>query len=208
MNIHPIHNWHIVISGFLQNEGKPTGMVQLWRELHKEHAGPDTCVALRTWRDDMNALAEMIWRLRQKDEPTHLLSFQPWVYIYGYSWGGTTAVHLARQLQRRGIPVRAMVLSDAVYRHRYFAGNWRALVPGSEIIIPKNVQEVIWFVQRQPLFRCRRPFINPRGHKLVCENPQVTKKHRSQRVRMVDHAYMDDVSVFHLAAHGVAKRAV
>ena len=50
-----------------------------------------------------------------------------------------------------------MLLSDAVYRHAYWLGNWRALVPWSVIEIPANVQRVTWFRQYSD---------RPQGHDL------------------------------------------
>ncbi len=172
-----IRTWHIVISGFLQNEGQLVGMVQLWRDLYQVHAGPDTCVTLREWNSDWNALAELIWRINRDQPP-------PRIAIYAYSWGGMSAVLLARQLQRRGIDVQWMVLSDPVYRHWYLLGNWRTLVPWSEIIVPTNVDDVAWFRQRT---NC------PRAHRVVAADSRETHVSAPWMAWHIDHRHMDDL---------------
>ena len=186
-NTKAIHIWHIVISGFLQNEGLPVGMVQLWRDLHQAHAGPDTCVTLREWNSDWNALAELIWRMRGERPPR--------IAIYSYSWGGMSAVLLARQLQRRGIDVQWMVLSDPVYRHWYPLGNWRTLVPWSEIIVPTNVDWVDWFRQRTNW---------PRAHRVVAADSDETHVSAPWMARHIDHSHMDDLVEFQKRCREVA----
>lgn len=185
-----IDSWHIVISGFLQHEGKSHGMVSLWRSL-RSHASPTCCVELRSWNDDWRALAELIYRCR-----SHRPKSRPHVKIYGYSWGGYSATLLARELARREIVVDAMVLSDAVYRHWYRLGWWRAFSPWSYIEIPNNVREVTWFVQAKDW---------PRGHELIAEDekrtliagPKLAPSH-------VGHCEMDDLTAFHDACRRVA----
>ncbi len=186
-----IANYHIVISGFLQTEGKPNGMIRLWRDLHKSHAGPDTLVLLRTWNDNMNTLAEFIWRLAADNVS---------VKIYGYSWGGAAAMRLARGLQRRGINVLNMVLSDAVYRHGYWLGNWRALVPFSCLTVPSNVKVVQWFRQQGELWRIS-------GHTVIAEDPNKTWI-LPAHIALCSHAYMDDLPVFHTQVEFVADNCV
>ncbi|KKM24471.1 hypothetical protein LCGC14_1604750 [marine sediment metagenome] len=122
--------FHIVISGFLQNEGKPNGMIRLWSDLYKEHACHDTLVMMKTWNDNMDSLAEFIWRMAEENAI---------IKVYGYSWGGAAAIKLAKSLGKRGLKISAMVLSDAVYRHSYWLGNWRAFVRCFKITIPTNV---------------------------------------------------------------------
>jgi len=175
--------WHIVISGFMQSAGKPNGMVALWQKLHAEHAAPGTSVILRSWNDNFWDLAELIWRLRGPHNGTN-------VKVYGYSWGGMSAVILARLLGDRGIKIKEMVLSDPVYRHRYWLGQWRAFAPWSKIYIPPNVLNVTWLRQVKNL---------PRSHCLVADNPSET--HISMpRTLSRTHQYMDDAGVFHAAA--------
>ncbi|KKN11269.1 hypothetical protein LCGC14_1028260 [marine sediment metagenome] len=188
MSHQPIKNWIICICGFLQSEGTPNGVVGLWSWLHSEHSVPDTRVELRAWNDRWSELAELIWRMRPADNHVS-------VKIVGYSFGGYSATLLAKELGKRGIEVRAMVLSDPVYRHWHRLGWWRAMWPWSEIKIPSNVREVWWFRQRQNL---------PRGHELVAEKPRNTTIHEP-RVLKRDHAWMDDAAEFKNTAMVVAR---
>lgn len=188
----PIRTWHVVISGWLQNEGQPTGMVRLWRDLHARFTARRVRVELRVWNDRWDALAEFIWRLRSQ-APVWPFA-KPRIVIYGYSWGGYSAVVLARLLQRRGLPVEHLVLSDAVYRHWYLLGQWRALLPGSRIVVPSNVKEVTWFRQGSGAFK---------GHDVVAVDARKTKIHPAKLAK-VHHRYMDDLRAFHAEALAIA----
>lgn len=187
--------WDIVISGFLQSEGTDNGMVRLWRELRK-HASPHRCVELRAWNDNWRDLAKLIastWNTMGGKTPV--------VRIYGYSWGGYSATILARELAKRGVPVRAMVLSDAVYRHWYWLGNWRAFAPWKTIRIPSNVEQVFWFRQSRDL---------PMGHKVRARDPRATTVHPVNSPtrtlsRYIGHTQMDDLAAFHAKCLEVAK---
>ena len=185
--VETIKNYHVVISGFLQTEGKPNGMIRLWRDLHRAQSGPDTLVLLRTWNDAMDTLAEFIWRLAADDVS---------VKIYGYSWGGAAAMRLAKGLQKRGIGVREMVLSDAVYRHGYWLGNWRALVPFSTLRVPANVECVRWLRQQGGFWKIS-------GHTIVADCPRKTAVLNPILVTC-SHTYMDDLPSFHRIAGNVA----
>lgn len=181
--------WHIVISGFLQHDGQPHGCVALWNRLRTLSDCSTQQVERMAWNDDVAALAEFIHRLRP-DLAGHDRQRAPLVNLYGYSWGGMTAVKLARALQRHGIEVPTLVLSDAVYRHWYWLGNWRAFVPWRKIVVPSNVKRVVWFVQRENW---------PRGHRLVAANPRTTKIEPPIGLGL-RHTDMDDAAAFHRAA--------
>jgi pimeloyl-ACP methyl ester carboxylesterase len=176
-----ISQWHIVIGGFRQTEGKPTGMVELWRRLHALHAKPGVSVELRAWNDNWRDLAELIWRVQPLDEPVS-------VKVYAYSWGGGWgAMQLARELGRRGVHVAWMVLSDPVYRSPWLATRWLALVPWRSILVPPNVRVVHWFRQKVSL---------PAGHALRAERRQKTLITPPVWAE-VSHLYMDDLRLFH-----------
>jgi len=181
-----IERWLILISGFLQTEGQPTGFVRLWSELHHTHSGPYSRVELRAWDDDWHDLAELIWRCRPRDNGVD-------VRIFAYSWGGPSAMKLARELGRRGIRVRAMALCDPVYRDRWRL--WRTLFPWPEIRVPTTVGEVAWVRQRRDW---------PQGHDVVAEDARQTIIHEP---RIVDcgHTYMDDSKQFRQMAHVIAR---
>jgi pimeloyl-ACP methyl ester carboxylesterase len=185
----PIRAWHVVISGFLQDEGEPTGMVSLWRRLRKL-SDAESCVELRNWNDNWRQFAELIWRMRPQNQ-------EPEVRVYAYSFGaGWGAMQLARQLRRRGIKVRVMVLSDPVFRSPWLVLRWLSLVSYAFIVVPDNVLDVIWF--RQKVNR-------PAGHHLVARDPRRTRINQSTWAE-VAHQYMDDLPEFHQACEEAAKR--
>ena len=175
-----IAHWHIVIPGFLQREGRPTGMEdRVWARLHAELAAPETVVLLREWNTDFRQLAERIWRMRPEYGP-------PAIGIYAYSWGGASAVLLCRALRLRGLRVPYLLLCDPVYRHRYWWGQWRAFVPWT-IEIPDNVNHVYWWRQRWNW---------PHSHQLVAADPDQTRIHEPIDVKAT-HQYIDDYRPFH-----------
>jgi thioesterase domain-containing protein len=108
------------------------------------------------------------------------------IVIAGYSWGGYSATVLARELAKHGRKVDQMVLCDAVYRHNYWLGNWRALCPLSKIKIPKNVKEVSWFKQQKNY---------PRGHRIIAESD--TTKINKPFELMFKHQRCDDSYLVH-----------
>lgn len=185
-----ISQWLICISGFLQDEGRPTGMVGLFSVLHHRFFGPHSRVELRSWNDDWNVVAEFIWR--QRPFGNHIDNHVD-VCIFAYSWGGPSAMELARQLGRRGIPVRKMVLADPVYRHRWKF--WRVFFRWPKISVPGNVLHVRWYRQRQDW---------PQGHDLVAEVPGQTDI-ELPTVLSCGHSYADDSPRFHGACLAAAQ---
>ncbi len=184
-----IARWHILISGFLQATGEPTGLQRLWLRLGRLR-DPSTCVLLQPWDADVANLAELIWLCRPAEK-------SPAVKIYGYSWGGSTAVRLARQLKKRGIAIRWMVLCDAVHRPRWWPLRWMALLPWMRIRIPDNVEEVWW---------CRQYENLPRGHGVVADDPGKTAV-AGPLVATNEHSYMDELREFQEAAELIARCA-
>lgn len=204
---HPIRHWRFCIAGFLQNEGRPTGISALWHKLHFSLSDPQTRVELKSWRNNWSDVAEWCWRMRN--------GLLPEVRIVGYSWGGFSAVMLARELNRRGIPVTQMVLCDPVYRHWYKVGQWRALCPWSKIEIPPNVAEVHWCRQTNPPFKWGRSggWFQPAGHDLVAEVPNQTgiaipgqTLIHEPVILNCEHSYADDQNEFHEMAMEVMTR--
>jgi len=184
-----IQRWVVIISGFLQDEGQPTGMVGLWSSLHHLLSGPHNRVELRAWDDDWNTVAEFIWRQRPPDNHVD-------VVICAYSWGGPSAMELARQLGRRGIDVRHMVLADPVYRHRWKI--WRVFFRWPRIVVPVNVRRVSWFRQHTDW---------PEGHDLVAEAPGQTDIGLANVLNR-GHTYMDESKRFHRLCHVVAQEGL
>ncbi len=171
----PVKRWIICFAGWMQHEGKPIGMVRLWDDLCREHNGPDTRVLFYRWNHSVGDIAELMWRLGREAN----------VMLVGYSWGGMTAVNLAKQLGKRRVTINELVLCDAVYRHWYWLGQWRALVSGSVIRVPSNVKHVTWFRQRV-------------GPWLMGHNVQIPRLASPQPViGHVPHNRMDDLPEFH-----------
>lgn len=182
-----IKEWHIVLSGFLQRAGDVNGMVLIWQDLRRvvpSHA----VLQLHSWNCNLPDLAELISRLAPDDAA-------PRINVYGYSWGGQSAVLLARQLRRRGVSVNHLVLSDAVYRHWYPLGWWRAFAPWRSIRVPDNVRRVTHFRQRESW---------PRGHRLVADNPVLTELEPVQFLT-AEHCWMDDRPEFRQACIAAAR---
>lgn len=183
MSCQPIHSWRVVIGGFLQDQGRPTGMVRLWRNLDAAVSAPGARVELRNWNDNWRQFAELIWRVQPSDGSVR-------VDLFAYSWGaGWGAMQLARQLARRGVPIAHMVLSDPVYRSPWLPFRWLAFCPWRPIVVPRNVRQVTWFRQRRN---------RPSGNRLVAEDPQRTAIRPAQGYEAdVVHEYMDDLLAFH-----------
>lgn len=187
----PITTWHIVISGFLQTEGRLTGCLLLWRQLQIAYASKHTAVELRSWDSNWKDLAEVIWRFRPDDT-------EPLVYVSAYSWGaGYGFVKLAQALIQRGIHIQHAVLSDPVYRSRLVSFRWRSLFGTPTIVVPRNVREVSWWFQRQD-----RPY----GSLLKAEREPSTFIHDGIEVDR-SHVYMDDLEAWHARALSVARVA-
>jgi len=185
-----IHEWDIVIAGFLQREGTPNGMIGLWQTLHALHACPQRAVVFRTWNSEWRDLATLIFRTRDA-------AAQPTVKVYAYSYGaGFGAVQLAEELKKRGLGVRHMVLSDAVYRSACLFGRLSALLPFASIEVPDNVRRVTWFRQAKN---------RPMGHEVFAADPARTKVDPATWAS-VPHQAMDDLVVFHQECRRIAKQ--
>lgn len=179
MSCSKLQEWYVILSGFLQRSGDLNGMVNIWRDL-RTVVPAGAGLERHSWNANVPDLAEFIKRLSVP---------KPRIVLFGYSWGGMSCINLARELQRREINVERMVLSDAVYRHWFPLGNWRAFAPWRTIRVPSNVGRVTHFRQRADW---------PRGHKLVAVNPGKTKV---DPVQWLDagHCWMDDAEEFRAA---------
>lgn len=185
-----VSEWHICLSGFMQRAGDVNGVVLIWDEL-RSIAPYAAEVQMHGWDANLADIAELIDRLAPSDA-------KPLVNIYGYSWGGYSAVLLARELQRRGVNVQRMVLCDAVYRHWYRLGWWRAFAPWARIVVPDNVLRVTHFRQRKS-----RPF----GHVVKAANPGKTKMDPVALLPF-DHMFMCRAPQFRAACIDAAKGIV
>lgn len=183
--------WHVVISGFTQHRGDPTGSQRLWLKLRGLVNNGRSCVEFFPWNSNWRDVAEWIWRCRPEERP-------PRVYVYAYSWGaGGGFVRLARALRKRGIEIEFAVLSDPVYCPPLRCLAWLALVPWIPIRVPDNVRRVHYFLQRLNF---------PRGHKLVADDARRTTIERPQEARQVHH-YMDTLFAWQYLCSDVAAAA-
>lgn len=174
--------WIYVITGFTQTRATRSRMVELWKELYDKYASPETLVYLRKWRSDWRAEAEHVFRLA----PDGQHATTPQIKIFAYSWGaGWGFTQFARALGQRGLRVTAAVLSDPVYRHPYFLGQWRTIFYEWPIVIPDNVDEVFTYYQRKNW---------PCGHVLE-RSSENTTLHKPIKLQAV-HSAMDDQPAF------------
>lgn len=185
----PITAWHVVASGFTQDESRWHGMVRLWRDMHARLSAAEDVVSLRTWNTNWRALAEHIFLVQQEQGDRIAIG------IYAYSWGAAGAMRLARELDARGIPVMEMVCSDPIYRHPLWSFAWLSLTSWRRLVVPQNVRRVQWFYQRMN---------RPMSQGLVAADD--TRTIIEKGVELIrQHQYCDDSKQFHEACHAAAE---
>jgi len=184
-----ILRWHVVASGFTQTERTWHGMVRLWRDMHARSTAAEDGVSLRTWDSDWAALAEHIF-LVQENQGQRIK-----VACYAYSWGCSGVMKLVRELNKRGIPVESMVLSDPIYRSPWMTCAWLAMTSWKKIVVPNNVRMVRWFYQKQNL---------PQSQGLVAQDEKRTMIFEPTEL-LRNHEYCDDSRQFHDACHAAAE---
>lgn len=183
--------WYILFSGFLQQASTQNGMERIFWDVCELVKARPARVELRRWCDNTEELAEWISRSIPEDSETRIV-------VMGYSWGGMAAKHFADELRKRGHTIDEMILSDPVYRHWYWCGNWRAFLSGLPIRISDNVKRVRHFAQRENY---------PRGHPVVANNPGKTIVEDVSWLSM-NHVHMDDAWGFRQACLEAAKGEV
>ncbi|MEW4451286.1 hypothetical protein AB1L30_01245 [Bremerella sp. JC817] len=180
---------HTAISGFTQSVGKWNGILDLTEKLREQFCdGVRSRIHYYPWNANFAEVAEYYWALGDK------YGVRPILGIYAYSWGaGRGAMTLARQLNRRGLVVRVMVLADPVYHHPF--APWRAFrtwclpIVGEPVIrVPDNVREVYSFHQVQN---------RPGGHKLISAGRAGGAFIHPRVLLRYDHQYMDNAPEFH-----------
>lgn len=193
-----IDQWDLIVDGFTRREGMVDGSNHLWFKANV-NSSPAHVVEFRSWKFRYADFATQISRFLPDDK-------HPVINLAGYSYGGYSVVKVARELDRRGIPVQCLILCDAVYRHWYAAGQWRSMVPWSKIVIPKNVREVFWFRQQHPRFALYRDqefcgydrFAQPAGHEVVAPGTE-TRLHKAVILDR-EHTFMDAAPEYHTRA--------
>ncbi len=186
--IEPVERWIVCITGFMQPEGRVTGVESLQDELHRLCLCRSTRVILKSWRDSAYHVAERIWNRRPQNKQLH-------VVLIGYSWGGYTAVKLAWELRKRGLEVESLILSDAVWRSKTPIFYPLSMVNYFPIHIPDNVHT---------LYTWRQVSNRPRGAEIKLQDKDVTKWITNRVHDDIDHQYMDDDDEFLRIAKEVA----
>ena len=180
-----ISRWHILISGFQQDLGRPTGIEQLWLSL-RPLSSPETSIQMFPWDAEWADVASFI------DRTSYPF---PSIYVAAYSWGvGHGFLQLAAALDQRGRPVAHATLCDGVYKPALRLTSWLALTPWPKLKIPANVRSVSWF---------RQHVNTPAGHDLIAVDPQKTRI-ADPVVLSHRHDEMDEAAAFQLEARQVA----
>jgi pimeloyl-ACP methyl ester carboxylesterase len=133
------------VGGFVRHDNPHHGPVQLARRIQGGQ-GQDTYVEVFENRHRKKAYQAVLRQLDtdrdgrlSNDEKAHAH-----IILFGHSWGAASAVMLARDLQRDGIPVLLTVQVDSV------AKLWQ-----NDSLIPANVVEAVNFYQPHGLIHGR-----------------------------------------------------
>ena len=169
----PVERWIVCVTGLRQSEGQLTGLERLQDAIHRRCSNDETRVLLRDWRDSPDAIAQRIWLRRPVDR-------QPVVILVGYSYGGTTANEIARELDARGIEVTTMLLIDPIWRPFRYWPSLLSVFSCWSLSVPPNVRQ---------LYSWRQKRSRPRGHALVVDG---ARTHHIAHTLNVEHGYMDD----------------
>ena len=189
---------HQCISGFTQNMQTLHGVLKLSERMRRPESGIVDCCSRRLyynrWNDDWSKIAEHYWNISD-------IYLEPLtICVYAYSWGaGWGAMQLAKHLDKAGMKIRVMVLSDPVYRHPLLSLRWLSLLKRDSsfapiIKVPKNVKEIFHFYQRLNV---------PAGHKLSVTGETLLRP--GMELHRI-HQKMDDAWEFHGLSISVAKR--
>ena len=186
---------HQCISGFTQDVNTFHGILRLSEKIRGAVDCKNNRFEVHRWCSNWKAIAEYYALLASYYEEKLT------VCIYAYSWGaGWGAMELSRQLSKRGIEIRVMVLSDPVFRHPKWYLRWVSLLLRDTTLlpiirVPHNVEEVYTFHQKMN---------RPQGHRLLPSNG--TMIYPSKLVKNCNHQNMDDAFEFHSFSVDVARK--
>lgn len=198
-------NWFICVGGFTQTRGTGNGVLALSEKLRR-FQNPETNIEFLAWCDDMAAMATEIDELaKQARAIPGNEKFTPNICIFAYSYGGGYgAPRLVFELWKRGLRVRAIVLSDPVWRFKIPGlGRFGRLFEwvaapisgmtlfGKITFRPKEIGTIFWFYQRQGSFV--DGFLNPQGREPVCLGAEI----HAGELLDYPHASMDDAVEWH-----------
>jgi hypothetical protein len=133
------------VGGFIRPDNLVHGGVQLAARLRKDYPCGVYVKVFENHRGE-NAHGEVL-RLLDTNHDGKLSDEEKQnaqIIIYGYSWGGSETVTLARKLHRNGIPVLLTIQVDSV-----------AKFGEEDSLIPPNVAEAVNFYQPNGLIRGR-----------------------------------------------------
>jgi len=194
MSHEPIRYAVTIFSGYLQSLGSPgSGMVGIEHDAFVRACNrPDVRVRLFPWNIDANDVAESLWRYRPQDNGVNPKQEH---IVVGYSYGGDRAVKFAKALKDRGdCTINEMWLCDAVRRFDCAPGVAGATGLG-RLVVPDNVKQCNYFVQRNPRWAFRNDPFQPRGHKVVAADPNKTIIN-GPILKTSTHSYMDNSNEF------------
>jgi pimeloyl-ACP methyl ester carboxylesterase len=182
-----IKKWVWLFSGFTETRRECCGTERLFFELRRREP-IDTLIEFDEWDADPEGIAHFVDRNA---------AIAPRIVVVGYSWGGDKAVELCAALGERHLPVRHLVLCDAVWRsgwqpawmaRRGIPLNPLSLTRLPKLKIPASVREVTWL--RQTTDR------RIRGHDVSAIDPQRTLVHPPVVLDGRSHGQMDESEEF------------
>ena len=161
-------------NGHGQHARRNTGVGKLLATIEACNCGYEPW--LFTWRHNSKTLAVWLHNSRPNRR----------IVLIGFSYGGYTAVLLARELEKLGVDIDHMYLIDAVARPRPRVGSFRSLMDLCWWIkVPHNVKQ---------LTNWRQSVSRPSGHKVVADFRYT--KHDPYTL-YVPHTQMDDHARVH-----------
>ncbi|MGA3134286.1 MAG: hypothetical protein ABSD59_26300 [Terracidiphilus sp.] len=140
----------LIVIGFMGGHVRAGNLVhreaQLARDL--DHLYPNAVRAMTFANRDEAAALHTVLNLLDTDKNSRLSDDEKSgarIVLFGHSWGASEAVNLARELDRRGIPVLLTIQVDSVRKHGEDDGS-----------IPANVHEAINFYETEGMLHGRR----------------------------------------------------
>jgi hypothetical protein len=136
--------------GFIDHPDDPhLSVVQLGERLHEAYSSG---VYVQVFRNQQREAARhTIWQLLDANRDGVISGDEKnaaRIILYGHSWGGSTVVSLARELERDNIPVLLTVQVDSIHK-----------LGGNDAKIPGNVREAANFYQPRGFFHGRKRIV-------------------------------------------------
>lgn len=184
----------VVVSGYGQDGRARNGGLDLVDQLGELAHGNDVQLYYARWDDDPVHWARLLYH-RNVDE----VALHP--YSYG---GGWFAPRFTRALQREGIEVAYVSMSDGVHRFPIKLLNWRNIVP-RWVPVPRppirfspNVKRVHGFYQRTN---------QPSGDLVIADEPSLTRIEMTLVVGR-KHEEMDNLDEWHELSVRLARELI